>query len=99
MGHPFARLDELTQMMTRAHDELRAVPPKDRETRSRVGTVAQQVTDARFDEVLRLSRAGHPLDRIGEHLDRTDPYRHGVPEDRPVRQRTRATRTTRATRS
>lgn len=97
----FSRLDELTRMRTRAVDRERSLHPKDREERARVGEISSRVMAERGEEISRLSDGGRDraaLSRIGEHLDRTDPYRYGVPENRPVRQRAAAPGRTRRTR-
>jgi hypothetical protein len=80
-------------MMTRAVDRLRSLPPGAREGRAQANAVHQQAKDDRYDAIYGLSDGGRDravLGRIGEHLDRTDPYCRGVPEGRPVRQRGRS---------
>lgn len=88
MSGGLARLDELTAMKTRAMDELRAASPLDCENWNRVSEVHAAVLAERGEEVGRLTRAGRTLADLGSHLGATDPYYHGVPDNRPVRQRT-----------
>jgi hypothetical protein len=83
----FARLDELTAMLTRAKDTLRSLPPKDREGRARVNDVHEKVFSERGAEILRLSQAGRSFTDIGAQLEHTDPYRRGTPGSRPARKR------------
>jgi hypothetical protein len=86
MKRAFRRLDKLTRMMTTAADRCRATDPEDRAERARIGGMQRRLSAARAAEVARLRAAGTPLEVIGAHLDATDPYRRGVPGDRPVRQ-------------
>lgn len=83
----FRRLDELTELRTRSADRLRSLAPKDRGERERVSGIASQVANERAREILRLSREGVSFADIGARLDRTDPYRRGVPDNRPVPRR------------
>jgi hypothetical protein len=86
LGGKYRRLDKLTRMMTRANDTYRAADPKDRAKRARIGRMQQKLRAARAAEVSRLHGTGTPLEVVGAHLDATDPYRRGVPGNRPVRQ-------------
>jgi hypothetical protein len=83
----FARLDELTAMLTRAKDTLRSLPPKDRAARERVNGVHAKIFAERGAEILRLQQAGNSFTDIGAQLERTDPYRYGTPANRPARPR------------
>lgn len=83
---PFGRLDELTDLMTRTSDALRSLHPKDRRERARLSAGDSQLREARREEIQRLHQAGYSYAVIGAYLDRIDPYRSGVPADRPVRQ-------------
>ncbi len=83
----FSRLDELTQLMTRAMDQLRSLAPGDQAERARVSAVRRQVREERGQELARLCSQGVPLRDAGARLDRTDPYRRGVPDNRPVPRR------------
>jgi hypothetical protein len=83
----FARLDELTAMLTRAKDTLRSLSPEDRAARERVNGVHAKVFSERGAEILRLQRAGNSFTDIGAQLERTDPYRYGTPDNRPARPR------------
>lgn len=85
MTGKFRRLDKLTAMLTSATDSYRAADPKDRTRRARTGGVQRRLNAARAAEIVRLLDAGIPPEAIGAHLDATDPYRFGVPADRPVR--------------
>jgi hypothetical protein len=85
-GGKYRRLDKLTRMMTRANDGYRATDRKDRAKRARIARVQLRLSNARATEVTRLHAAGISLASIGAHLDATDPYRHGVPDNRPARQ-------------
>jgi hypothetical protein len=85
----FARLDELTAMLTRAKDTLRSLAPEDREGRARVNGVHEKIFGERGAEILRLQRAGHSFTSIGAQLERTDPYRYGTPDRRDRPRRTR----------
>lgn len=82
----FRRLDKLTALLAKACDAWRAADPKDRARRERIGRVQQKLRAARGREIARLHANGVPFQVIGAHLDATDPYRHGVPDNRPVRQ-------------
>jgi hypothetical protein len=82
----YRRLDKLTAMMTKASDEFRATDPKDRVKRARIGRVQARLSAARAEAIAELADAGTPLEAIRAHLDAVDPYRRGVPDNRPVRQ-------------
>jgi hypothetical protein len=86
LGGKYRRLDKLTRMMTRANDAYRATGREDRAKRARIARVQLRLSNARATEVTRLHATGISLAVIGAHLDDTDPYRHGVPDNRPVRQ-------------
>jgi len=86
LGGKYRRLDKLTRMMTGASDAYRAADPKDRARRARIGRTPTALSRARAAEVARLHGNGTPLDAVSAHLDATDPYRRGVPGNRPVRQ-------------
>jgi hypothetical protein len=85
LGGKYRRLDKLTAMLARASDEFRATDPKDRARRARIGSVQKRLGAARAEAITELADAGTPLEEIRAHLDATDPYRHGVPDNRPVR--------------
>jgi hypothetical protein len=86
LGGKYRRLDKLTRMLTTATDRFRAADPKNRAERARTGSMQRRLNAARAQEIARLHDAGTPLTVIGAHLDATDPYRRGVPDNRPVRQ-------------
>ncbi len=84
LGGKYRRLDKLTRMLAGASDAYRTADPKDRAKRARIGRMQTALSRARAAEVDRLCDRGMPLDVISAHLDATDPYRCGVPGNRPV---------------
>jgi hypothetical protein len=86
LGGKYRRLDKLTRMLASAADAYRAADPKDRAKRARIGRTQTALSRAREIEIGRLRDNGTSLGHIGAHLDATDPYRRGVPGNRPVRQ-------------
>ena len=89
LGGKYRRLDKLTRMLNRAADSYRATDPKDRAKRARIGSVQKRLSAARAEAIAELADIGTPLEDIRAHLDATDPYRHGVPGNHPVRRGSR----------
>jgi hypothetical protein len=89
LGGKYRRLDKLTGMLAKAADSYRATDPKNRTERARIGSMQRRLSAARATEVTRLNATGTPLADIGAHLDDTDPYRRGVPGNRPARRAAR----------
>jgi hypothetical protein len=88
----FGRLLRLTDRMTAATDRVRGTSPSDRRVRARFNRQWSRASARRQGEIARLAQAGVPLPSVSRVLDQRDPYRRGVPENRPVRQRGRAAR-------